>query len=107
MCRSALAIAMPMLLGDGNERKGLKRQVSVASEFQRGIQARRGLLPRVALASEVVAVVEQGSHKEGVEILRLVLVLEVRTDVGQVEIVPIFLRRRIDPIEIADALRVE
>src|SRR5262249_55560277 len=72
----------------------------LASEFQRGIQARRGLLPGVALASEVVAVVEQGPHKEGVEILRLVLVLEVGTDVGQVEIVPIFLRRRVDPIEI-------
>src|SRR5262249_32308375 len=86
---------------------GSARRASFGSEAQRRLQPGRGLLPRVALAAEVVAVVEEGSHEAGVEILLLVLEPEVGTDVGEVEVEPVALRRRVDPVEIADALRVE
>ncbi len=84
-----------------------ERPRSLGSEAQRGLQPGRALLPREAPAGEVVTVIEEGLHVESVELPFLVLVCEVGPDVGQIEIEPIALGRHVDPIEIAEALRVD
>jgi len=80
---------------------------SLGSKSQLRLQPGRRPLPRVALTPEAVAVVEECPHVDSVEILLLVLVLEIVIDVSQVEIEPVALGRRVDPIEIAEALRVD
>src|SRR5215470_19882447 len=78
------------------------------SESKLALQSRRTRLPLVPLQAEVVAVVEESPHVERVKLLfLLVLELELGTDVRQVEIEPVALRRQVDPVEIAETLRME
>src|SRR5262249_50401404 len=84
-------------------RRGLESRLK--SEL--GLQPGRHLLPRVPVAAEAMAVVKKGLHVEGVEILLLVLEGEFVSDVGKVEVEPVALGRRVDPVEITDALRVD
>src|SRR5215470_6697815 len=90
-----------------SQRSGAPGIYIFGSEAERSLQPGRSLPPRVFLAGEVVGVVEQGPHIEGVEFLLLVLVHEVGPDVGQVEIQPIARGRHVDPIEVAEPLRMD
>src|SRR5262245_55436772 len=100
---SRLDIFPPSCRGD----KPADRGGGVGSESERRVQPGWDLLPRVAMAGETIAVVEEGPHVEGVEVFPLVLEREVGADVGQVEFEPIALGRHVDPIEVAEALRVD
>lgn len=81
--------------------------MTVGSESERGLETGRGLLPRIALVAQAIAVVEEGLHIDGVELLLLSLELEVALDLRQVEIEPIVLGRHVDAVEIAEPLRVD
>src|SRR5215831_6163597 len=76
-------------------------------EPQLSLESGRRLLPGVTLAAEAVAVIEEGLHVGSVEIFLLVPEREVPIDVGEVEVEPVALGRHVDPIEIAEALRVD
>ena len=63
-------------------------------------------MPGVSLHARLIRIVEQTLHIGGIEWLGMG-VRELRSDVGQVEIDSIALRRLIDPMQIADPLRLD
>ena len=71
-----------------------------------GRQTRRRLVPGIALPPHLVAVVEQGVHTGGIEIL-LVFDVKVGADVPQMVVQTILLRGQVKPVQIAQSLGLD
>src|SRR5258705_7856717 len=68
--------------------------------------ARRSLSPHTAMTRRLIAVIEQPPHVRSVEHF-VSGGREVSTDVSQIEVHAILVRHAIDPVDVADALRLD
>src|SRR4051794_13481463 len=69
-----------------------------------GVIARRQLGPWKSICGHAPADLEQGAHVPGVELLA-VQFIERRRDEREIEVDPVALRCRVNPIQVADSLR--